>query len=491
MLQLLNPIWLFGIGGILIPLIIHLWNIKTGRTLKIGSITLMGESSRQNSRSLKLMEMLLLFLRCLLIILLSFLLAEPVWRSMRTAEENKGWILIERSAFNETYANFKIEIDSLSRAGIELHLFEAGFEEVELEEMLAETEMADTTAKLSFWSLISLMEQQIPKGSKAFVFTNNRANRFKGNRPATKIDINWKTFTPSDSTSKWINHAYLTSSGNIRALVSESNPRGTVVRAKDIIPGNEISGLSASIMNGKPQVKLNDQTVISDTSTLNIAINADGFLNDAEYLRAAIDAIQKYTLRKIKFVEPSSQPDILFWLSSKNLPTGIKPGSIVFQYARGKTVSTPTWLTIPAGTIDITIDQIPFHKRVSYPENNSAFPIWEDGFGIPLLNLTQSDNISLYTFYSRLNPEWTDLVWNPEFVKLIMPLILPDKPDALKSVFDKRSIAHNQLLPNSDIRPQTSKNFLSNTRNLQHYFWLILIALFITERYLSFRNSII
>ena len=66
MLQLLNPIWLFAIGGIVIPLIIHLWNIKKGKTLKVGSISLLGESSRQSAKSLKLIDLLLLFLRCLL-----------------------------------------------------------------------------------------------------------------------------------------------------------------------------------------------------------------------------------------------------------------------------------------------------------------------------------------------------------------------------------------------------------------------------------------
>lgn len=497
MLQLLNPIWLFGTGGILVPLIIHLWNIKTGKTLKVGSIALMGESSRQNSRSLKLMELLLLFLRCLLIILLSVLLAEPVWKSLQKEQINKAWILIERSAFAETYNNFKAEIDSLSRAGDELHLFEPGFEKVDLEDMLADTTKADTMTQLHLWSLVRLMEVQIPKGSKAFIYTSDRANRFKGSQPATKTAISWKTFTPADSISRWIDHSYLTSSGNIRALVIESNPRGTVAKAIDISPGNEISGVQASIRNGKLQAKLNDQTVISDTSTLTIAINVEGFPNDAEYLRAAINAIQKYTLRKIKLVEPSSRPDILFWLTAKELPSGLKPGSTVFQYAKGTAISTNTWLEISEGITTLQTEQIFLHKRFSYPKMDKAFPIWEDGFGIPLLDFTNTNDISHYTFYFRFNPQWTDLVWSPEFVKILMTLILPKQPDVPDGVFDKRSIPTGQVLPHSDLRPQTSdlspqssNNLVPNTRNLQYYFWLALVVLFITERYISYRNLV-
>ena len=125
MFQLLNPIWLFGISGIIIPLLIHLWNVKKGKTLKIGSVSLLGESSRQNARSLRLLDLLLLLLRCLLIIIVSILLAEPVWISSNSASRKGGWILIEKDNFTETYSNFQKEIDSLDQAGFDLHLFEA------------------------------------------------------------------------------------------------------------------------------------------------------------------------------------------------------------------------------------------------------------------------------------------------------------------------------------------------------------------------------
>ena len=491
MLQLLNPIWLFGISGILIPLIIHLWNVKTGKTLKVGSITLMGESSRQNSRSLKLMDLLLLFLRCFIIILLSLILAEPVWKSQQASKENKAWMLIERSSFAETYTKFKSEIDSLNNAGEELRLFEPGFERVELEEILSDSTITDSSALLPYWSLIRLMEKQIPEGSKAFIYTSNRANRFKGARPVISTAIEWKTFTPADSTSQWITHAYLATSGEFRTIVSKSSPGGTFRNAINLSPGNEISGLRASISDGKPQVQLEGQSFSADTSTLTIAINADGFPNDAEYLRAAISAIQKYTLRKIKLVNPTSKQDVLFWLSSKDVPSGIKPGTTVFKYAKGKAVSANTWLKIPEGLTALQTDNIPVHRLISYPENTTAFSVWEDGFGAPLLDFIQTNNILLYTFYSRLNPEWTDLVWSPEFVKLLIPLIVPRTPEAPNGVFDKRSIPLSQMLPHSDLRLQTSENPVTDIKDLQSFIWLLLMGTFITERYLSFRNNAI
>ena len=495
MLQLLNPIWLFGIGGILIPLIIHLWNVKTGRTLKVGSITLMGESSRQNSRSLKLTDLLLLFFRCLLIILLSVLLAEPVWKSSNIKNENKTWVLIEKDAFRETYSNFKNEIDSLISSGSELHLFQPGFQKTKLEIMAKDTVSAATTEKNSYWSLVRLMEQQIPQGFKAFIFTDDRLNRFNGLRPATATAIHWKTYTPSDSTSRWIDQAYLTSSGDIRAVVSESNPRGTLRKIIAVNPGTDDSGIKTSVSNGKLQLQLNSQKITVDTSTLTIAINAEGFAKDAEYLNSAIIAIQKYTLRKIRLVKPSDQHDIIFWLSSKSLPSNtakiINPGSIVFQYANGKAVSIKSWLEITNGLTFIRSEKIPLHKRIDYPEKDEGFTIWEDGFGQPILHLKQQNEISIFTFYSRFDPEWTDLVWSPEFVKMLMPLIIPEVNSFQEEKFDKRSINSNEILPSSDLRPHASEPSIVKKENLKPYLWFILMIVFLTERYITFKNDAI
>ena len=105
MLQVLNPIWLFAIGGIIIPLIIHLWNVKKGKTLKVGSISLLGESSRQSAKSLKLIDLLLLLLRCLLLIILAIILAKPLWNSINTEKTKSAWILIEEENSKEIYKN--------------------------------------------------------------------------------------------------------------------------------------------------------------------------------------------------------------------------------------------------------------------------------------------------------------------------------------------------------------------------------------------------
>jgi hypothetical protein len=197
MFQLLNPIWLFGISGITIPILIHLWNVKKGKTLKIGSISLLGESSRQNARSLRLLDLLLLLLRCLLIIIVSLLLAEPVWNSSNSPDQKGGWILIEKDNFNETYSRFQKEIDSLDQAGFDLHLFELGFKAADLNKLKdSEITRDSNAAQLSYWSLLRMLDHEIPAGKEAYIFTANRLNRFKGERPEIVTKLKWKTYTP-------------------------------------------------------------------------------------------------------------------------------------------------------------------------------------------------------------------------------------------------------------------------------------------------------
>ncbi|MEJ0102079.1 MAG: BatA domain-containing protein [Bacteroidota bacterium] len=64
MFQLLQPLWLYVLTGISIPVIIHFWNQRPGKILKVGSVSLITDDSKEYKRSLKLSDLLLLLLRC-------------------------------------------------------------------------------------------------------------------------------------------------------------------------------------------------------------------------------------------------------------------------------------------------------------------------------------------------------------------------------------------------------------------------------------------
>ncbi len=190
----------------------------------------------------------------------------------------------------------------------------------------------------------------------------------------------------------------------------------------------------------------------------------------------------------------------MFWLSTKDLPPGSKAGT-VFKYAAGTDVSLNSWIETSERPISLQTDKISLQKRITYPEKSNAFKVWTDGFGTPILNLILKNNSSIYTFYSRLDPEWSGLVWSPEFVKIVLPVLIPEIDPVQIDSLDKRSIEQSQITPHSDLRPPTSDFRLSTsdfrpptsglkTLELDFYFWLLLMSIFITERFLSFRNNL-
>src|SRR6202000_2638344 len=141
---LFNPIWLFALAALSIPVAIHLWNIRQGKTLKVGSISLITVSSQKRSRSLKLHDLLLLLLRCLLLALLAFVLTMPFWQRNINPSSIKGWVMIPKENLKESYQKFKPEIDSLTKAGFEFHYFNKGFEKRKLSEVLADSSALKT-----------------------------------------------------------------------------------------------------------------------------------------------------------------------------------------------------------------------------------------------------------------------------------------------------------------------------------------------------------
>lgn len=291
MFQLINPLWLFAIGGISIPLIIHLWNIKKGKTLKIGSISLLGESSRQSARSLKLIDLLLLFLRCLLLIILALILAGPLWNSKINTSANKGWILIEKQNLTETSSQFKAEIDSLSKLGYEFHFFEPGFQYAKLEDALNENKSEIGSERLlPYWSLIKLLEDEIPENTQVFLYTPNLLNRLGTERPLVTHPIQWKTYTPSDSTATWIENAWFNESDSVNVTIATSSPNKTTFKTIAIDPASKNSPFEFNIQNAKASLKFKNKkqgdslTVTIDTATIRIAIYTDKFKNDSSII---------------------------------------------------------------------------------------------------------------------------------------------------------------------------------------------------------------
>jgi hypothetical protein len=435
---------------------IHLWNIRPGKTLPVGSIALLKENGRRSSRRLQLTELLLLLLRCLLIILLALLLAKPVWRATSVKKE-KGWVLMEKKGLPETYRHFQPQIDSLLQAGYSLHYFTPGFPEEHLQAALGETE--DTaTDTASYWALLDSLQQHPRTPATRFLFTPHYLSRFHGQRPHIDTATHWYIYRPADSVSTWQAEVYAITSGGIRGRKITSRATG----------------------NSYVYEELPERSAEADTATKQITIFADTYVHDAGYLKAAITAIQQFTERKIHLSlisQPRALPaqtDWLFWLSVQPVPDQVKAANI-WRYDSGAVINASSWI------ISNEAAPIPLFKRIQADQPANADVLWKDGFGNTMLYLELGNSTHTYHFSSRLDPAWNELPWNAAFPGLLLQLLYPADthipPDK-----DRRAIAAQQLRPDQYGPERSDKRTALPVTNLAPLLWAAVFILFLSER---------
>jgi hypothetical protein len=493
---LLNPIWLFALAALSIPVAIHLWNIRQGKTLKVGSIALINASSQKSSRSFKLNDLLLLLLRCLLLALLAFVLTMPFWQRHINSSVIKGWVLIPKENVKESYQKFKPGIDSLTKAGYEFHYFNKGFQREKLNEILADSTglKTDNTNSAFYWTLIQQLDGQIPSSLPVYLFTPNRIMHFNGAKPQVALNLHWQTYTPADSTSTWVAQAWLTNNNDIQVMQGNSKSGGTYYTNYTVQPGNQRnSPFVINTDNGKITISLkNANTVTVDTATWRFAIYAEKNATDAGYVKAALQSIIQFIKHKAVVKQYNNAGQIpahqnwIFWLSQKPASKQLNTNcDNLFTYETGRVRDARSWIDDQKETL--SNQKIALYKSVSATKNNGS-GIWNDGFGNPVLSFEKQPQTNIYHFYSRFDPAWSDLVWSDDFPKMLLKLIVGQSANQdIKQ--DHRVVDIKQLLPAWNNEAHTSTGKIIERTDLTRYCWLLLVLVFIAERWLAHKKT--
>jgi hypothetical protein len=449
--QFLYPIGLLALAGLIVPLIIHLWNVKQGKTIKIGSIALLGESSRASSKSFKINDWLLLLLRCLLLILLVFILAQPYLKKIVSGESKKRWILVDKAIFPSVFKVQRKTIDSLLNKGYEIHDFNVGFAQLTLKDTA--TKETKETNTLSYTALLNEANQILPSGTTVYLFADHRLSRFGNELPTVHYKLNWIPLKQTDTLGSWIT-AYAG-----KKYEAKSNPSSTTYQT----------------LNQAEEVPIN------------IAIHEASGITDGKYLIAALKAIGSFTKRKIIINPPVEKADIGFWLSEEPVPANFKasivPNGTLFQYEKGKLIAAASFMDIDGRHVKLS-------KRIS--AINPAEKIWADGFGNAILANEKANNLNIYHFYSRFNPQWNELVWDGLFVKALMPIVIREKNPTdfgfEDNPADQRTFSAKQQ-EITEINTTASSTRTTQNEPLGALFWIAALLIFTTERILSFRKK--
>ncbi len=301
-MQSAQPIMLWALAGLSIPIAIHLLSRKEGKVIYLGSLRHLSETSTQQFRGIKLNEILLLVLRSLLVILFVLLISGLHF----TDSGDNRWLLVEKD-IKENPVALKL-IDSLKAQGFESHRLQKGFP---TESVLMEDGF------INHWQAITSLQQQ--ELDQAIVLSHSRVEDFKGVRQAMGKNIQWITFT--------------TSPNNFVAEAIEQSPERVLVRR-----GNSQAD-HTSFETIVATTHLSDSIPIKKASTISILLASDSeFENDKQIIKAALNAIAKTLPIHIDLRETNPEAvstlsaDWLIWLSTKGI--SVQDSVNVISYSR-------------------------------------------------------------------------------------------------------------------------------------------------------------
>lgn len=143
---------MWGAGAVVIPVIIHFWHQKKGQTLAWAATRWLQEKDQQQQRGIKLDNLLLLILRCLLVIVLAFLLSQPVINWLVNSPAVQKIHLVQPDKF--LLDNFRFELEDAMKKGEPIYWINASPEPVKsLEERPDGRTVISTTLQSSINAL--------------------------------------------------------------------------------------------------------------------------------------------------------------------------------------------------------------------------------------------------------------------------------------------------------------------------------------------------
>jgi hypothetical protein len=262
-MQFVNAIWLWGLTSLVIPIGIHLLSRKQGKVIKFGSIRHLHETSTRQFKAIRLNEFVLLALRCLFIVLLVLMLAEPQSNFLKKKNQR---VLVESGL--EKDPKYTQLIDSLRSIGFEVQRLR------DANSGIAHT-VEDT--KPDYWNAL----RKVSAGDETVVLSYGYVDGFKGKRIGLPEGVRWLS-AEADSSTYNLN---------------------TVAISKDtaIIRRGNSTPYKTSFHNVMAAKSLADPSVIQFPDTISILVVFDSFYEyDKDVLLAALQAIKSNGISQLR-----------------------------------------------------------------------------------------------------------------------------------------------------------------------------------------------
>ncbi len=305
----LNPIYLWSLLGIILPIAIHLWSRRKVVTIKIGSTKLLRESKPRQISAIRPNELWLLFLRIMMLLVLSLILSEPRLKN-QTANSPLLYI-VEPSLM--TSQKMEGLLDGIPEDVIRVMGKE--FPEVEgYDVRVADNSIPD------YWQLAQEMKT-LPADS-IVVFAKGFISGIKGKRPNIPNHINWMVLN-SDDTSDQIVEAK--KKGDSLELLTLLSDQGKLQFAKKKLPENSAE---VQYTSSKDSIRINGNAIPlrSEAPIQVLIVYVDSLVREQLYISAAYRAVSKFLERPITIKTTSNIDSINLESFNVSIWLGITPG---------------------------------------------------------------------------------------------------------------------------------------------------------------------
>ncbi len=296
MITFTNPMWLWGLLGLLIPIGIHLLSRKQGKVIYIGSVRHLKDSNTAQFSSIRLNEMLLLVVRLMLFTMLVFLLADMRWAFAK--KQRAKWLVLERGT--ELTTEGKALSQRAQAESFEIRTLEPGFPET--------SDRTPLTRPINYYALVT--ELQNKNLDSAVVVSFNKAKNFAGEKVALS-GVNW--ITVESKAQRFPIDAALIAKDTLSIRIENTSPNETEFNTAHF---HKTSSEKFFRLTGSP-----DSVKILTTDTLFIGIISEPeFAYDVRILKAALMSIDEQIPERIIFHEASpgpQRPAYTFVFSSK------------------------------------------------------------------------------------------------------------------------------------------------------------------------------
>jgi hypothetical protein len=279
-MEFINPLMLWGALAMSIPIIIHFWHQKKGKVIEWAATQWLVEKNLQQSRGIRLDNILLLLLRCLILLTLCFFLSKPFMKWLNDNKTAKKIHLIQPN--NLVIENYKFEIDEALKKGEKCYWIHSNTHQIKDLKQIPNQEIFDANL---LQNSINNINKDIDNEKVELYFINNqKLNQFPNIFVPTAFHTN--TITDLSSTK---NHNFIAFLKNKKLFVNEGNK----------LINQTISTKTGEAKHEGPIKILIQNKDISETQSIKAALNA---LNEILQFEFQID----------EKVEPKKLYDVVF-----------------------------------------------------------------------------------------------------------------------------------------------------------------------------------